>query len=99
MFKAGEIPEDKFKSYRLTRGVYGQRQLGVQMFRLKLPMGRITPAQIVRVADMADKYTNGNLHFTTRQNILQAKKIVPLLFYTILVLFQESKMNKEDSRW
>lgn len=69
LFKAGEIPEDKFKSYRLTRGVYGQRQLGVQMFRLKLPMGRITPAQIVRVADMADKYTNGNLHFTTRQNI------------------------------
>ena len=69
LFKAGEIPEDKFKSYRLTRGVYGQRQLGVQMFRLKLPMGRITPAQIVRVADMADKYTNGNLHLTTRQNI------------------------------
>jgi sulfite reductase (ferredoxin) len=69
LFKSGEIPEDKFKSYRLTRGVYGQRQLGVQMFRLKLPMGRITPAQIVRVADMADKYTNGNLHLTTRQNI------------------------------
>ena len=34
LFKAGEIPEDKFKSYRLTRRVYGQRQLGVQMFCL-----------------------------------------------------------------
>lgn len=69
LFKSGEIPEDKFKSYRLTRGVYGQRQLGVQMFRLKLPMGRITPAQLVRVADMSDQFTNGNLHLTTRQNI------------------------------
>ncbi len=63
------IPEDKFKHFRLTRGVYGQRQLGVQMVRLKLPFGKITPVQLRRLADISEKFTNGNLHLTTRQNI------------------------------
>lgn len=68
-FHAGEIPEDKFKSFRLTRGVYGQRQLGVQMFRTKIPFGKLTADQLIRVADMSDAYATGNLHLTTRQNV------------------------------
>lgn len=68
-FINGEIPEDKFKHFRLTRGVYGQRQLGVQMFRIKIPMGRINPAQLIRVAELSEKYGNANLHLTTRQDI------------------------------
>ena len=57
------------KAFRLTRGVYGQRQQGVQMFRLKLPYGKITSDQLRVIADLSEKYTNGNLHLTTRQNI------------------------------
>jgi sulfite reductase (ferredoxin) len=68
-FINGDIPEDKFKHFRLTRGVYGQRQMGVQMFRIKLPVGRITPAQMVRIADLSEQYASGNLHLTTRQDI------------------------------
>ena len=68
-FHDGKIDEDKFKAYRLTRGVYGQRQLGVQMFRTKIPYGRLTSDQLTRIADVSEKYTNGNLHTTTRQNI------------------------------
>jgi len=68
-FKTGVLPEEKFRAYRLTRGVYGQRQVGVQMLRIKIPFGRITANQLVRMADIAEKYTNGNLHATTRQNI------------------------------
>lgn len=68
-FVNGDIPEDKFKHFRLTRGVYGQRQMGVQMFRIKLPVGRITPAQMVRIADLSEQYASGNLHLTTRQDI------------------------------
>jgi len=68
-FKTGKIIEDKFKHYRLTRGVYGQRQLGVQMFRIKVPFGKLTAEQLIRMADISDKFTNGNLHLTTRQNI------------------------------
>jgi sulfite reductase (ferredoxin) len=68
-FLNGEMPEDKFKSFRLTRGVYGQRQLGVQMYRIKLPAGRISPAGLVRIADLSEQYASGNLHLTTRQDI------------------------------
>jgi sulfite reductase (ferredoxin) len=68
-FKTGKIPEERFKAFRLTRGVYGQRQLGVQMVRVKIPFGKLTAAQLVRIADLSEKYTNGNLHTTTRQNI------------------------------
>lgn len=68
-FKLGRIPEERFKAFRLARGVYGQRQQGVQMFRLKLPFGKITADQLETVADLSEKYTNSNLHLTTRQNI------------------------------
>lgn len=68
-YQSGKEDEERFKHYRLTRGVYGQRQLGVQMFRIKIPYGRLTADQLVRIADVSEKYTNGNLHLTTRQNI------------------------------
>ncbi len=68
-FKTGQEDEEKFKLYRLTRGVYGQRQLGVQMFRLKIPSGKITASQLAGVADISDAFATGNLHLTTRQNI------------------------------
>lgn len=68
-FKAGQEDEERFRHYRLTRGVYGQRQLGVQMFRTKIPFGKLTTDQLIRLADVSEKYTNGNLHMTTRQNI------------------------------
>jgi sulfite reductase (ferredoxin) len=68
-FNSGETPEEAFRKFRLTRGVYGQRQPGVQMIRIKLPYGRITADQLVRIADTSDKYATGNLHATTRQDI------------------------------
>jgi len=68
-FKNGEIEEDKFKLYRLTRGVYGQRQSGVQMIRIKLPYGKVTTKQLIKIAVTSDKYATGNLHLTTRQDI------------------------------
>jgi sulfite reductase (ferredoxin) len=68
-FNSGETPEESFRKFRLTRGVYGQRQPGVQMIRIKLPYGRITADQLVRIADTSDKFATGNLHATTRQDI------------------------------
>ncbi len=68
-FREGTLHEDKFRSLRLARGVYGQRQAGVQMVRIKLPYGKMTFAQWQRIADISDEYSNGNLHLTTRQDI------------------------------
>lgn len=68
-FRAGDIADEAFRKFRLTRGVYGQRQPGVQMIRIKLPYGRITADQLIRIADLSDRYATGNLHATTRQDI------------------------------
>lgn len=68
-FHEGKIHEEKFRSLRLARGVYGQRQAGVQMVRIKLPFGKITFKQILKIADISDEYASSNLHFTTRQDI------------------------------
>ena len=64
-----EITADQFKAFRLQHGVYGQRQPGVQMFRVKIPLGRLNPIQFRRLADAADRYATGVLHISTRQNI------------------------------
>ncbi len=69
LFREGKMPEEKFRSLRLARGVYGQRQPGVQMVRIKLPYGKMTLAQWKRCADVSDEYSTGNLHLTTRQDI------------------------------
>lgn len=68
-YQRGQEDEDRFKHYRLTRGVYGQRQLGVHMFRTKIPFGHLTPDQLIALADMSERHTNGRLHITTRQNV------------------------------
>lgn len=68
-FREGHIHEERFRSLRLARGVYGQRQPGVQMVRIKLPFGKVTFKQLLRIADVADEYGSGNLHLTTRQDI------------------------------
>ncbi|HEX7846942.1 MAG TPA: nitrite/sulfite reductase, partial [Chitinophagaceae bacterium] len=68
-FREGKMPEEKFRSLRLARGVYGQRQPGVQMVRIKLPYGKMTLAQWKRIAAVSDEYSTGNLHLTTRQDI------------------------------
>jgi len=69
LFREGKMDEEKFRSLRLARGVYGQRQQGVQMVRIKLPYGKMTLAQWERISDVSDEYSTGNLHLTTRQDI------------------------------
>ena len=69
LFKEGKIDDERFRSLRLARGVYGQRQEGVQMIRIKLPFGKVTSEQLLRIAQVSDKYSTGRLHITTRQDI------------------------------
>ena len=68
-FHGGKLDEEKFRSLRLARGVYGQRQEGVQMIRIKLPYGKVTSKQLLRICDVSDEYSTGRLHITTRQDI------------------------------
>jgi sulfite reductase beta subunit-like hemoprotein len=69
-FLAGDMPEDEFIKFRLKQGVYGQRQPDVQMIRVKLPFGGITPEQMEKFAEVIEKYVPLRKgHITTRQNI------------------------------
>jgi len=68
-FHKGKIDEEKFRSLRLARGVYGQRQEGVQMIRIKLPYGKVLSNQLRRISEVSDEYSRGRLHITTRQDI------------------------------
>ena len=69
LFNNGKIDEEKFRSLRLARGIYGQRQEGVQMIRIKLPYGKVMSNQLRRISDVSDAYSRGRLHITTRQDI------------------------------
>jgi len=69
-FLTGRLQEDQFIGFRLKQGVYGQRQADVQMVRVKLPFGGVTPEQMEAFADVVEKYAPLNKgHITTRQNI------------------------------
>ena len=68
-FRGGTIDGERFRSLRLARGIYGQRQEGVQMIRIKLPYGKVTSEQLVRITKVSDEYSTGRLHITTRQDI------------------------------
>jgi len=69
-FLRGDTPEEEFIGFRLKQGVYGQRQADVQMIRVKVPFGGITPEQLEAFADGIERYAPLNKgHITTRQNI------------------------------
>ena len=68
-FERGEMNPEQFRSFRLLRGVYGQRQSDVQMFRIKIPYGLVGAENLLAIADVTDKYSRGFGHVTTRQNI------------------------------
>ena len=69
-FNAGSLDLDRMTAVRLQHGVYGQRQAGLHMLRIKVPGGRLTPEQLDAVADVTETYSQkGVAHVTTRQSI------------------------------
>ncbi len=69
-FERGEIGPDQWRAFRLVHGTYGQRQDDDRsMVRAKIPQGILDAAQIRALADVADQYSRGFCHVTTRQNV------------------------------
>src|SRR6478672_13156495 len=69
-YERGELTAEEWRKYRLVRGLYGQRQaIDAQMLRVKIPQGVLTGEQLHALADVADRYSRGFGHITTRQNI------------------------------
>ncbi|MGH8638397.1 MAG: hypothetical protein ACREUZ_14775, partial [Burkholderiales bacterium] len=69
-FERGDITPDEWRAFRLVRGTYGQRQsIDAQMLRVKIPQGIMDVGQLEAMADVAERYSRGFGHITTRQNI------------------------------
>jgi len=69
-FERGEITPDQWRQFRLVRGTYGQRQTeDAQMLRVKIPQGVLSADQLNALAEVAERYSRGFGHITTRQNL------------------------------
>ena len=70
LYERGELSPDQWRAFRLVRGTYGQRQSGdVQMIRVKIPQGILEAQQLDALADVAETWSRGFGHITTRQNV------------------------------
>ena len=67
--QSGAITPEQFRPFRLKHGTYGQRQPGFPLLRVKIAAGVLTPAQLRALAIIADEYSTGRGHLTTRENV------------------------------
>ena len=69
-YEEGAVDANQWRGFRLLRGTYGQRQEdGVQMMRIKIPQGLVSAAQMRALAGVAERYSRGFGHISTRQNV------------------------------
>lgn len=60
-------PED---AYRDHLGIHPQKQAGLNYAGFATTAGRLSPAQLLRLADLARTYGSGQMRLTTMQNVL-----------------------------
>ncbi len=79
----GEINAEEYKACRLSLGIYTQRQQELSMVRTKIAAGVLTNESLPGLAEGADRYADGKIHLTTRQDIqfhfVKQEHIYPLL--------------------
>lgn len=63
VYPAAEVPHSHI-------GAYPQRQAGLFYLGVGLPVGQITPKQMLRIADLADHYGSGEIRLTVWQNFI-----------------------------
>ncbi|GAC1595114.1 MAG: nitrite/sulfite reductase [Myxococcales bacterium] len=95
-FERGELTADQYRTYRLTRGIYGQRQDEVHMVRVKIPQGVLSGAQLRVLASCADRFSRGYGHVTTRQN-LQFHFVAPRDVAPFMAAVAESGLTTREA--
>jgi ferredoxin-nitrite reductase len=63
-----EYGETKFPHTHI--GIYPQKQNGLNYIGVAMPVGQITPKQMIRVAEIADLYGYGEIRLTVWQNFI-----------------------------
>lgn len=93
-FITGEMNPVKFKAIRVAQGVYEQRQNDTYMIRIRCAACGITPRQLRKVAEVAEKYGNGEVHFTTRSEV----QIHDVLIQNLMTVMKELRTVDLSSR-
>jgi sulfite reductase (ferredoxin) len=68
-FEQGQLHPTRFRAIRVPFGVYEQRKKGTFMLRIRMTAGGVTPAQLTRVAELANRFGKPAVHVTTRQEL------------------------------
>jgi len=68
-FRQGTLSPARFQAFRVPQGVYEQRESGAFMLRARLAAGILTPPQMRAAADVSERWGNGTLHLTSRQDL------------------------------
>lgn len=66
-YRSGAWNEDRWTGFRVRFGVYGLRQPGVHMVRIKIPGGVVPVPWLRAVAQTNRTFAKGDAHLTTRQ--------------------------------
>ncbi len=64
-----QVSPTEFKAFRVPMGVYEQRKDEVYMARVRAAGGVITPTQLLKIIDIAERHQSDLLHLTTRQEV------------------------------
>ena len=66
---AGSAPSPETQGHTHV-GVSPQKQTGLNYIGVAIPVGQITPKQLLRLADLADNYASGEVRLTVWQNLI-----------------------------
>ncbi len=70
LYRQDKLNADEFRRFRLQNGAYGSRlNSEFSMIRIKVPGGDISPEQMEKIANLAESFSIGSAHVSTRQNI------------------------------
>ncbi|MBY0432386.1 MAG: nitrite/sulfite reductase, partial [Rhodospirillales bacterium] len=68
-YRAGGWDDEQWTAFRVRFGIYGQKQPGVQMVRIKIPGGVVPVAWLRTIAEANRRFAEGKAHVTTRQDV------------------------------
>ena len=92
--KDGTLSADRFRAFRVPQGVYEQREAGIFMLRVRCAAGAVLPHQMRTLADVSEKYGNGILHATTRQDVQVHKVLLDDIHPALTALYEAGLSTK-----
>lgn len=63
-----QIDPLRFKAFRVSMGVYEQREKENYMIRMRLPGGFVTLPQLKVISKLGEEYSHGKIHLTSRED-------------------------------